>query len=179
MANLIALPSGACATLRRPEDVPERLHRPIRRAMARIRPEVLLAGREAASREYVSDQARMEAAELAAVKVGIKDTELDAFDEAQDATVVALVASWSYEGDDAELRDLYGRPVTVENVQDLPGRDYRTLRNVAARHVNAMFLDTSVSLDPASPTAPSNGSSSASVEGLSTTPQSTGAPTAS
>jgi hypothetical protein len=177
MANLITLPSGAIATLRRPEDVPDRLLRPIRRAMGRVRPEVLLAGREAAAQEYPTEEARMAAAELAVMNVGITDAELDAFDQAQDATVVALVASWSYEGDDPELRELYGGPVAVEVVQELPGRDYRLLRNLAARHSNAMFLDASESRDPASPTVPSNDSSTASVEGHSTTPLSTGAPT--
>lgn len=177
MGEIINLPSGAIAVLRRPEDVSERLQRPIRRAMGRVRKEVLLAAREVASQKFATDGERDAAAEKAMLEVGMTDVELDAFDAAQDATVVALVESWSYGGGDERARQVYAQPVTVESVQDLPGRDFRHLRNATAKLSNAMFLDASASRDPASPIVPSNGSSTASVEGLSTTPLSTGAPT--
>lgn len=180
MVNPITLPSGARVTLRPAEDVSERLQRPIRRALGRIRAEVLLAGREAASQEYESEEARQAAAETAALQVGITSEEIDAFSDAQDLTIVALVESWAYDGPDERVRGLYAQPITADSVQDLPARDYRMLQQETAKRSNAMFgLDTSLSLDPASPSAPSNGSSSASVEGPWTAPQRSGVPTAS
>jgi len=171
MSNLVTLSKDNWAELRPPEDVSERLRRPIRRALGRVRLEIMKAGQEAnASVEGEgpeADRARAEAATIAMQRAGMTQDEVDALGEANDAMVVALVAKWSYD-----------RPITLDNVLDLPGADYDKLREVtSARYNGKGYVDTEPNPDPASPTAPSNGSGSVSVEGLSTTPLNTGAPT--
>ena len=172
MSNLITLSKDNWAELRPPEDVSERLRRPIRRALGRVRLEIMKAGQDANAAIEGNgpevDQARVEASTIAMQRAGITADEMDAFTEANDAMVVALVAKWSYD-----------RPITLDNVVDLPGADYDKLRDVvAARYNGKGYVDTEPNPDQASPTAPSNGSDSVSVEGASTTPLNTGAPTA-
>lgn len=171
-ANVKILPSGKSVTLRSPDDVSERLRRPISRAIRIVRPEIMAstqAAREAIEKAKDGTEEEQAAAreQAAAAAREMTDDEIDAFSAANDHAVVALVERWDFP-----------EPITLEAVVERKHRDYDALRELVAPLVGQLFLDASPSPDPQSPTAPSAGSSSASVEGLSTTLRSTGVPIA-
>lgn len=115
--KIVALPRDNTALLRDPEEVPERLRRPV------------MAKSEALFAEHP---------ELRAILGGIADAEADEaaleligalvpMSELNDLVVLAFVKKWSFkDDDDADL------PVCLENLLDLPGDCYDALREITA-----------------------------------------------
>lgn len=139
----VDLPKGQHAMLRDPEDVPERLRRP--HLDARERGAVAMAG---AGVTEADAQAAQNGDREAATKVGlaaISSGSRGMKRDADDLLIMALVQSWSYE-----------EPVSVEALQDLPGRAYDLLLKACEPLASAMSPDFSPSPDPESPTSPSS-----------------------
>lgn len=128
----IDLPGDMWATLRRPEEVPERLRRPIGAITGRA---LNAPGLTAAV------QAKDEAG--AATALGAVGIQL--MYDLNDALIVALVKDWSYE-----------TPVSVETLGDLPGEVYDALQDATAPFLDRLLPNFGVSPDPASPTVPSS-----------------------
>ncbi len=170
--RLVPLPGGQSAELRPADEVPERLRRPISRALRRVRPEMMQEIARVNGLPGTKDDASEEdksavATARAQLSHDLADEEVDALSEANDLGIVALVAHWSY-----------GTPITLENVLDLPGRAYDKLRDAVGPLVNDLFVDASPDPNPTAPTADSNGSGASSTESLALSLPSTGAPTA-
>lgn len=121
----IDLPSGGWASLRDPEDVPERLRRPVVKLTKKlmIDPDIKMRSGMTASE--------------------VTEEQFDLLEEINDLLIVAMVDEWSYEA-----------PVGVESARDLPARDYDTLREATARHVAGLFPDFTPDANPESPTSP-------------------------
>ena len=126
MSEKVSLPDGAWAVLRSPSAVPERLRRPVVKAM--------FAGIAAASQ--TTDNVGQDA--LAMVD------NLEVYSELNDLVIVARVAEWSF--------DL---PIVLDSILDLPGNAYDHLKLVCAEGLQDMMPDFSLSNDPDSPTSPS------------------------
>lgn len=136
----VDLSDGNWAELREPEQVSERLRRPIQRALARVSVqtwEVVLA----AKRRRDGDEAQV-------VEAEVSDRDFDSLNEANDHCIVALVAAWSFPN-----------PITLESVLDLPSRDYAVLRERCAPAVGSLFVSFDPTPELQSPTAPSSVSS--------------------
>jgi hypothetical protein len=138
----LALPSGATADLRDVADVTERNRRPIKRIQTKLAglPDFVHAVEEAKAQKEGEELTPEQQLTIAA---GMGEA-FDLLEELNDALVVALVAGWSY-----------GFPVTVDNVQDLPGRDLDALRAVTAPYLAQLAPDFEPDKDPASPTVAS------------------------
>lgn len=171
MGELKVLPSGKSVTLRHPDDVSERLRRPIRQAMLRVRGEIMEAGRNAASAwQNATTPEEKKAAEttMMALPSQMTEDEREADALGTDLGIVALVEGWEYE-----------QPISVEGLLDLPGRDYDALRKLVQPLVNDLFVDASPDPNPGAPTGGSNGSATHSTEAARTTSLPSGGPTAS
>jgi hypothetical protein len=168
MDRLITLPGGQSATLRRPEDVSERLRRPISRAMRGVRPGIQERGQVIARMDDGPD-GRPTAEKLAAqaaLQYDMTNEEADAYQDAGDYAAVALIEHWTF--------DL---PISVDGLLDLPARTLDALRVAIAPHVSALFVDASPDPNPTAPSGGSNGSATPSAEVPQTTSLASGAPT--
>lgn len=112
----IDLPGGGWAALRDPDTVTERQRKPFIKAVGR-------------------------AGNLA----GFEDGGIGALLDVQDALVLALVDSWSYDG-----------PVTADALEDLPHKAISSLRLACQAFRDELLPDFGPTPDPASPSAPSN-----------------------
>lgn len=140
----VELPRSQHAMLRDPEEVPERLRRPLLDAMEQVSVAVTAAGVTQAEIAAARDGDE----ELAAA-IGIKAMAHGARGRqraANDLLIVALVESWSF-----------ATPVSVESLLDLPGRTYDALVEACDPYLAAMSPDFDPSPDPDSPTRPSSG----------------------
>lgn len=127
----IELPGGAWADIRDPEELSERHRRPVKNlASASVATIARLEGISAGE-------------DMAAL--GITEEEADRLTRLQDATIVAVVAAWSY--------DL---PVTADALLDLPGAAYDALAAATAKTGAEATLDTSPNPtpEPGNPTGP-------------------------
>ncbi len=140
MSQIVQLPDGQTAHFRDPGQVPERLRRPVSRAL-------MSSMRGLDSVEV--DPATGDVRELTEREIGermIASGGMDALDDANDLLVLALVTGWSYDA-----------PVTLEALLDLPGDAYDALREESAPHLWAMLpKNFRVDKDPESPTKPSS-----------------------
>lgn len=140
----INLPSGASADLRAVSDVTERQRRPIKRIQAQLaaRPAFAAAVKEA---QLIAKAAGTELSPEAELRIaaGMGDA-FDLLEDLNDSLVSALVSGWSYDF-----------PVSVEGVQDVPGRDLDALRKECAPYLAQLLPDFEVSAEPDSPIAPS------------------------
>lgn len=114
MSDKVEFPGG-WAKLRDPEDVPERLRRPLvlvqERIVASDIGDMVLARKEAG--EEISNE---EAEKLMRPYIG--SASWDDFQRTQyDLLIVALVEEWSFEA-----------PINPESLCDIPGRAYKKLR---------------------------------------------------
>lgn len=112
MSDKVEFPGG-WAKLRDPEDVPERLRRPL----AKVQRHLLGSGvgdvliqREAMGEVKESDL-------TALIKPVLASDDWELLDDSGDYLIVALVEEWSFEF-----------PISIETVQGLPGRAYKALR---------------------------------------------------
>lgn len=132
----ITLPDGGWALLRDPRRVTEKQRRPVTRLQARV------AGSEIGA--LLSKKGTLPDDEFE--RESLKALGSDAFtllDDLNDALIVALVDSWSYDV-----------PVSAEAALDLSGEAYDALKAACAKHVTALTPDFTPdgALDPASPT---------------------------
>ena len=162
----IDLPSGGWAELKEPEQVLERHRRPISRAITRLSQEAwqILIKLEA---DKVTAVTNGDVVETAALADRFSEADLDAFSDANDWGVVALVSAWSFQ-----------EPLSLESVQNRTAPDYDALRNACAPAVGRLFVDFSPTRDSDSPTAPSSDSATRSGEVSLTSSPTTGEPTA-
>lgn len=112
----LELPGGGWAQLRDPEAVTERQRKPFVTALGR-----------ASKYEQMDDGG------------------LGAMIDVQDALVVALVDSWSYEA-----------PVSADALLDLPHKAVTALRVACLAHQSELMPDFGPTPDPATPSVPSN-----------------------
>lgn len=174
MGELIPLPNGQSATLRAPEDVSERLRRPITRAMRGIRPDIVEKQQAAAEMEDIPDPAKPGAMKASPQKEAalrelqwlMTNEEADAYQTAGDLAIVALVERWTFP-----------QEVTVDGLLDLPGRTLDELRRRTGPYVAQLFVDASPDPNPPAPSGGSNGSATPSAEAQQTTSLTSGATT--
>jgi hypothetical protein len=144
MTDKIDLPGG-WAKLRDPEDVPERLRRPL------LRVQESLGATDVGQRMLEKQQADggLTEAEVAAMMLPlIGSATWEDFQRTQyDQLLCALVEEWSFE-----------TPITVDAMQDLPGRAYKALRAECDPLLPAVLgnvVDAEQEIDdPNSPTTP-------------------------
>lgn len=138
----INLPSGATTDLRDVADVTERQRRPIKRIQTKLAglPAFVNAVEEAKAQ---TDGVALTPDQQLKIAAGMGEA-FDLLEELNDALVVALTAGWSY---------TFG--VSVDAVQDLPGRDLDALRAAVAPFLAQLNPDFDPSPDPASPTVAS------------------------
>jgi len=131
------------AKLRDPEEVPEKLRRPL---LALQRRSLVALGEE-----LVSIEGRQPTAAEAwrSLKARVDSGELELEEQIEDRIVVAFVADWSYE-----------LPVTPESVGELPAGVVKALRKACEPLIGPLLGETTDDdvLDPQSPTVPANGS---------------------
>jgi hypothetical protein len=146
----VELPRGQSALLRDPEDVPERLRRPVLAKQAEVfgsSPEL-----RAAAEMNVEPT---DAADMAAALVPMA--------EMNDLIIVAFVHAWSYRrqelAEDGTVTTGEKLPVSVGSLMEIPGDGYDRLRQLCqeswatlAKASQAMTPDGVT--DPASPTGP-------------------------
>jgi hypothetical protein len=146
VSTVAQLPRGHTALLREPEDVPERLRRPVNVRTA----EVLAAHPQLAAMAARDDTDEMsEEQQLAALGV------LGVMSEINDLAVIAFVADWSFHAEDSDAK----LPVTMESLMDLPGDCYDALQKAVAPLYGRMQTKMAAMgpdgvTDPASPTGP-------------------------
>ncbi len=172
MGRMVTLPSGGWVEVRPENEVPERLRRPITRALRAVRAENMqLINSVNARLRDAQDRKDEEAVALAQTDLArtaheMAPEEIDGLSDANDHGIVAFLEKWSRPG-----------PITLDAVVDLPHADYDALRKLVAPLVNALFVDASPSPEPTSPFDSSNGSDTGSPAETSLTRPSTGEPT--
>jgi hypothetical protein len=138
----ITLPSGATADIRDVADVTERGRRPIKRIQTRLAglPDFVHAVEEAKQQK---DGEELTPEQQLTIAAGMGEA-FDLLEDLNDALVVALVAGWSY-----------GFGVSVDSVQDLPGRDLDALRAAVSPYLSQLNPDFDPSPAADSPTGAS------------------------
>jgi hypothetical protein len=124
MTERIELPDNAWAELRDPRTVPERLRRPITRAMFNI------ANGDALDLLTSSDDI-------------LSPNMIDVYSQLNDLVIVARVVAWSFDS-----------PITVESVLELPGNVYEALQEITAEGIVDMIPNFAPTDDKDSPTNP-------------------------
>lgn len=114
----IELPGGAWADLREISEITERLRRPIK----------VIAGASAATIARLQGVTTTD--DMAAL--GLSEDEADRFSRLQDATIVAVVAAWSY--------DL---PISTDSLLDIPAEAYDALAVATATVGAKVAVDVS------------------------------------
>jgi len=137
MSERIELPNGAWANLRTPSAVPERLRRPVTKAM------FVVASGTAGKALMDVDQDLSDEAKAAQVAQSLNPDTLDLYSNLNDLLIVARVSEWSY--------DL---PITLDGVLDLPSNAYEVLQEVTAQGILEMMPNFTASADKDSPTQP-------------------------
>lgn len=138
--------SGFWFVLREPQDVPERLRRPvvaklasfIGTAKAAFDNDDLAAAVDATAQGVEVDEAK--------VKEALPDDLAEVFhntDELNDLLALALLVSWSVE-----------TPITLDALLDLPSGDYKAISQKVAPMMTALMPDFSVSPEKDSPSTP-------------------------
>lgn len=110
MTDKIEFPGG-WAKIRDPQDVTEKQRRPLGKLQRR------LAGSSIADALLALDGKPTEEQVKALVQPVLGSDDWDLLDESGDLLIVALVEEWSFE-----------KPITVDEVQNLPGKAYKALR---------------------------------------------------
>ena len=166
MPNIVTLSGGNHAELRPPEEISERLRRPITRALARVSAAGWAAMRVADKAQKLKDGETLNDEELAALQ--LSEADIVAFGDANDYGVVGLVKHWTRP-----------EPITLDSVLDLPAPDYDALRAAVAPLVSRLIIDFGASKDSDSPTEPSSASATRSEGAEQTTSPESGGPTGS
>jgi hypothetical protein len=137
MSERIELPNGAWANLRTPSAVPERLRRPVTKAMF-----VIASGSAGKAllevKEDLTDEEK-----AAQVAQSLNPDTLDLYSSLNDLLIVARVSEWSFE-----------LPITLDGVLDLPSSAYEILQEVTAKGITEMMPNFATSDDKDSPTHP-------------------------
>lgn len=139
------LAAGAWADLRDPQDVSERLRRPVRAIQMRLAKDPAFAGVVAEAKDK-GVKALEDIDESAAVQMAtaMGDESMELMEELNDRLILSRVAGWSFEAE-----------ITADGLLDLPGAAYDTLKELCAKGGLDGEADFSPSTDPASPTEPS------------------------
>jgi len=140
----LTLPSGATADLRDVADVTERMRRPIKRLQAKLTaiPEFAAAVRDAQAAQ-ASGNGELTYDQQVEIAAGM-GAAFDVLEDLNDSLCAAMVAGWSF-----------GFAVSVDGMQDLPGRDLDALRKACTPFLAQLNPDFEPSPDDASPIAPS------------------------
>jgi hypothetical protein len=147
MPDKIDLGNGEWAKLREPKEVRERDRRPLEKVQRSLLGSGLgdaLIERAQAGVENVSEAEMVEL-----LRPHLADDAMDLISDADDLLIKALVEEWSYE-----------TPITVETIQDLPGRAYDALKEACGPLLNAVLGNEGGEEEihnPASPTTPGSG----------------------
>jgi hypothetical protein len=154
MAELehVDLPSGAWVKLRDPDDTTEAQRRPATRLQTRI-------GLDVALRAVFEAQDGKKKA--AASQADLSDAQLDLMADYMDATIIALVDSWSFIAKGTGVGEVPPVPVplTVAGLRSISGKkDYEALAMACSKHRDALFPSFEVDPDHSSPTVASEGS---------------------
>jgi len=137
MSERIELPNGAWANLRTPSAVPERLRRPVTKAMFAI-------ASGSAGKALVEVQQDLSDQEKAAqVAQSLNPDTLDMYSNLNDLLIVARVSEWSFE-----------LPITIDGVLDLPSNAYEILQEVTAKDITEMMPNFTTSDNKDSPIKP-------------------------
>lgn len=131
MTQRITLSNGGWADIKAPTAVSERNRRPVEKALLAI-----------AQSNAMKDLESTTVAEIAST---IDSDSFDKFTVLNDLLIVARVSAWSF--------DL---PITLDNILDLPGEDYKTLQEATAEGITEMMPNFSASDEPDSPIKPSD-----------------------
>jgi hypothetical protein len=144
MSDKVDLGNGAWAKLRDPQDVTERKRRPLAKIQR------VIAGTPIGSvlleRELERPGEEITEDEMGKIlRPFLGDEAMDKFEDSDDLLIYALVEEWSIDS-----------PITVETIQDLPGRAYDALRDACRPLLNQVLGNSEESevLDPESPTTP-------------------------
>lgn len=144
MSDKVDLGNGAWAKLRDPQDVTERNRRPLAKIQR------VIAGTPIGSvlleRELERPGEEITEDEMGKIlRPFLGDEAMDKFEDSDDLLIYALVEEWSIDS-----------PITVETIQDLPGRAYDALRDACRPLLNQVLgtSEESEVLDPESPTTP-------------------------
>lgn len=142
MTDKIEFPGG-WAKIRDPHDVTERDRRPlgkVQRLLAGSNIGAVLIERQQAGEEVTETEMQT------LLRPYLADEAMDLFEDSDDLLIKALVEEWSFD-----------KPITVENIQGLPGRAYDALRDACRPLLTAVLggVETEADiLDPDSPTTP-------------------------
>lgn len=129
----LTLPSGQTCVIRDPKTVSERLRRPVQNL---------------SSKWFTSESGKALQANAKAKKkadVTVSDEDMKILDAMNDATIVALVESWSYDF-----------PVSTDTLLDISGPDYDLLARETAKLFGGLLPSFGPNPDPDSPTEPSS-----------------------
>lgn len=141
----VALPDGAWAQLRDPDEITERQRRPLqrlqRRTIMKALPHLALEGVEidkVSPAEFLNKLAPL-----------LSDEDLDALEEIDDHVIVTLVESWSFDV-----------PVSLDSTLDLPSKQRKALLAECNKLMGRVMGDTPDEdvLDVSSPTTPASDS---------------------
>lgn len=128
MTDKIDLGNGGWAKLRTPEEVPERKRRPlakVQRLLIGSNIGEALVNRAEQGEEVTEDEVN------ALLRPHLADDAMDLFDQSDDLLMYALLEEWSYD-----------KPITVDEIQDLPGAAYDKLRDECRPLLNAVLGNT-------------------------------------
>ncbi|MET7982521.1 hypothetical protein [Streptomyces sp. NPDC005281] len=142
------LPGDGWADLRAMDEVPERLRRPVRTIQMKLAQNPAFAevvkDAQSSGVKAVQDIDEAQAVQMAAA---MGDDALELMDDLNDRLIVSRVVGWSY-----------GPEVTLDALQDLPGKVYDQLKEICAEGALAAGPDFSPSTEANSPTEPSTAS---------------------
>jgi hypothetical protein len=131
MTQRITLSNGGWADIKAPAAVSERNRRPVEKALLAI-------GQSKAMQD-------LESATVGSIASTLDSASFDQFAELNDLLIMARLEAWSIE-----------KPITLDNVLDLPGEDYKALQEATAQGITEMMPNFSASDDPNSPIKPSD-----------------------
>jgi len=149
----IDLPGGHWAVRRDPATVTRRQRRPVEDAMGDVRGEIInliaAANEKLEKARQVGDDEAIAVAQTAQRRATDQLTRAEraSLRDANEAAIVALLESWSFDG-----------PITLDAVLDLPGPVGDALQAAVAPLTAAMFLNTTPDPMNPNPTAPGGGS---------------------
>lgn len=153
MRKVTLASEGSWARIRDAKELTVGGQRRIQQAVSRVSPE---------TREILQRNEKRRKG-VDAEPINPSPADVQAFNDANDACVLALVTEWSFD-----------EPVTIEGLQELPLQDYSKLQAICAPAVRSASVDFAPSEDnqedPNSPFGNSNGSNGRSEAETSTVP---------
>ncbi|MEV8031385.1 hypothetical protein [Streptomyces sp. NPDC086182] len=142
------LPDEGWADLRAMDEVPERLRRPVRTIQMKLAQNPAFAEVvKSAQGSGVTALQDIDEAKAVQMATAMGDDALQMMDDLNDRLIISRVAGWSYGGE-----------ITLDALQDLPGKVYDKLKEICAEGALDGGPDFSPSTEADSPTEPSTAS---------------------